>query len=220
MRLVVTSDTHVPVDTGIIPDGDVFMHVGDLMTTGYPDDFSKQLEWLAELPHKIKLYTPGNHDFHLQVYPGPALQELRSAGVTVVGLPGNTNFYTYTLPNKMTVLGLPYVTTLPRWAFNIDTHEETELYKVLRSSYRAVDIIMSHSPVNGILDLSARDNEHAGMGSYRTLVDDGILAPKYWFSGHIHEAYGHVKYKNTDFYNVALCDRKHQHVNPPIVLDL
>ena len=91
MRIVATSDTHHVVDVSTIPDGDVFMHCGDLCRTGYPDDFECQLEWLAKLPHKTKLFTPGNHDFHLQVYPGPALQQLREVGVWVVGLPGNTH---------------------------------------------------------------------------------------------------------------------------------
>lgn len=222
MRIVVTSDTHTVVDTSIIPDGDVFMHCGDLMTSGYPDDFKAQLEWLAELPHKTKLYTPGNHDFHLQVYPGPALQDLRRVGVTVIGLPGNENFYTHKLANGMTVLGLPYVTDLPRWAFNLDSQEETDLFYRIQKNHvwKNVDIVMSHSPVYKILDLSKRHNENAGMGTYRSLIDYNVVAPKYWFSGHIHEAYGHMKYRFTDFYNVSMCDRKHCHTNPPIVIDL
>lgn len=220
MRLVATSDTHVPVDPSIIPDGDVFIHAGDLMTTGYPDDFSQQLEWLAELPHPIKLYTPGNHDFQLMVYPGPALQDLRRVGVTVLGLPGNEQYYTSTLPNGLTVLGLPYVTNLPRWAFNLSRNEELDLVETIRhKSYKRADIIMSHSPVKGILDLSARGHQQAGMDAYRTLVDEEIVSPKLWFSGHIHEAYGHTNYKGIDFYNVSLCDRGYKHINPPIVLD-
>lgn len=39
MRIVATSDTHfVPVQ-GWIPDGDVFVHAGDLMQDGYPSEW-------------------------------------------------------------------------------------------------------------------------------------------------------------------------------------
>ena len=68
MRIVATSDTHYPPfvrrldmmlntvwdPTIPIPDGDVFIHAGDLMRMGYPDEWGPAVEWLARLPHKHK----------------------------------------------------------------------------------------------------------------------------------------------------------------------
>lgn len=213
MRLVATSDTHFKVDTTTIPDGEVFIHCGDLMRTGYPSDFEDQLDWLNELPHKMKLYTPGNHDFHLQVYPGPALQQLRDVGVTVIGLPGNDNYASIALPNGMKVLGVPYVTNLPRWAFN--GGEDQILRYLYKMGYH--DIIMSHAPVRGILD-EPIPKKHVGIAAFRTYVE--TFRPKHWFFGHIHECYGTETVDETKFYNVAMCDRNYTHANPPMVLDL
>lgn len=212
MRLVATSDTHKKVDIAFIPDGDVFVHAGDLMTTGYPDDWKEQLEWLAALPHKKKLYIPGNHDFHIQVYPGPALQELRKAGVTVIGLPGNDRFAYHILENGMMLLGLPFVKNLPRWAFN---QEESEVEDYL-NRMPGCAIVVSHSPIYKILD--GDGTFHAGMRCYRKYLEK--YNPRYWIHGHIHEAYGHERIGNTDVYNVAMCDRQHNHVNQPLILDL
>lgn len=214
MRVVATSDTHKRVDVKKwIPDGDVFIHAGDLMRTGYPSDFEEQLEWLAELPHKIKLFVPGNHDFHLQVYPGPALQQLREIGVWVIGLPGNEHYASYTLPNGMTVLGLPYVTNLPRWAFN---STENAIWEFLRRK-RYHDIIVSHAPPLRVLD-SPKPDLNVGIGAYREYAR--VYKPKQWFFGHIHECYGSERQFETDFHNVALCNRDYEHANPPIVVDL
>lgn len=212
MRLVATSDTHKKVDIAFIPDGDVFVHAGDLMTTGYPDDWKEQLEWLAELPHKKKLYIPGNHDFHIQVYPGPALQDLRRVGVTVIGLPGNDRFAYNVLENGMMLLGLPFVKNLPRWAFN---QEEVEVEAYL-NRMPGCAIVVSHSPIYKLLD--GDGTYHAGFRCYKRYMEKHN--PRYWIHGHIHEAYGHEKVGDTEVYNVAMCDRQHNHVNKPLVLDL
>lgn len=217
LRLVATSDTHAPVDPSTIPDGDVFVHAGDLMTTGYLDEWRWACDWLSKLPHKVKILVPGNHDFHLQVYPGPALQDLRRAGVTVVGLPGNVNYMSKVLPNGMRLLGLPYVTNLPRWAFNA---EESFLEEELRrlEAMHKYDIVVSHAPINGVLDLSMRDNLPAGIVAYRDFCQRA--KPRVWIHGHIHEGFGQAKFSDTDVYNVAMSDRKHRHANGAVVIDL
>lgn len=213
MRLVATSDTHHVVDVASIPDGDVFVHAGDLMQTGYPQDFEDQLGWLAALPHAIKVFVPGNHDFHLQVYPGPALQQLRSAGVKVIGLPDNPNYESLKLPNGMSLLGLPFVTNLPRWAFN---STEEAIWAYLRSKGRH-DIIVSHAPVYGVLD-RVPSGKRVGIDAYRAYVKH--YKPKAWIHGHIHEDYGTDELNSTKIFNVAMCDRAYDHANPPMVIDL
>lgn len=213
MRLVATSDTHKVVDINFIPDGDVFVHGGDLCQTGYPSDFERQVEWLAALPHKTKLYVPGNHDFHMQVYPGPALQQLRAAGVWVIGLPGNEQYAVHKLPNGMTLLGLPYVTNLPRWAFNTTEYHIADMLSRMGKH----DIIVSHCPVKRVMD-SPAPGKNVGLDVYRSYLRG--TRPKHWIFGHIHEGYGTEKVYDTMCYNVAMCDRNQQHVNPPMVIDL
>ena len=214
MRIVATSDTHF-VPTLEIPDGDVFIHAGDLMTDGYPSEWKERVDWLASLPHKVKIFVAGNHDFHLQVYPGPALQNLRAAGVLVVGRPAFREVVE--LPNGMNLLGLPGVSEMRNWAFN---RSEVDMIKHVGDLTHAgrVDIIVSHTPVKGILDFSDRDNTHAGIGAYRSILAN--CKPSVWICGHIHEAYGTAEYGDCKFYNVAMCNRRGEHVNPPLVLDI
>lgn len=215
MRLVATSDTHYPVADGVIPDADVFVHCGDLMQNGYESEWKPCLEWIAKLPHKIKIFVAGNHDFHLFNYPGPSLQDFRKIGVIVLGFPGNSNYYKYTLPNGMIIGGCPYVTGLDRWAFNA-TEEQVESFL---NSMGRVDILATHSPAYGYLDKLAYFNERVGINVY----NDYLLKwrPSYMCHGHVHEEYGGVVHASgTKIFNVAMCDRKYKHTNPPIVIDL
>ena len=52
-RFVCISDTHSA--TFDVPDGDVLLHSGDLTNTGTVENFKKTMEWLYNLPHKIKM---------------------------------------------------------------------------------------------------------------------------------------------------------------------
>jgi Icc-related predicted phosphoesterase len=207
MRIVATSDTHDIFPADFIPDGDVFIHAGDLMWAGTPNEWNSRLECLARLPHKIKLFIAGNHDLHLQYYGGAALQELRQAGVTVVGEPAGRDIYT--LPNGHRVLGLPFVHNLPRWAFN-RTEEFLEDYM---DHQRRVDIVVSHCPPSGILDLNY------GIRAYRKYLEK--FEPDIWICGHIHEHGGESKQVGkTTVYNVAAMDRDYKLVTPPTIIDL
>lgn len=238
MRLVATSDTHKPVDVDKIPDGDVFVHAGDLCNTGYIEDFYMNLEWLAALPHKKKYFIPGNHDFHLCVYPGPALQELRSAGVTVLGFPGNSTYYTSELPNGMTIGGFPLVDGLQeRWAFGMKTYKDFGVdrpYDIFRSLVFSCDIVVGHAPIYGFKDVSKRDTPHKNVGDEK-MLQEIIYAKrssaygvnpkmKHYIHGHIHEDKGSMlaSVENYEFmvHNVSMCDRAHRHTGKPLVLDL
>ena len=66
LRIVCVSDTHgmENVLTGSIPDGDVFIHAGDFAADKGKSRLKlKQLdEWMATLPHELKIVVRGNHD--------------------------------------------------------------------------------------------------------------------------------------------------------------
>ena len=53
-RFVCISDTHSRTFNNV-PDGAVLLHAGDLTNTGTVKDFQKTMEWLYNLPHKIKM---------------------------------------------------------------------------------------------------------------------------------------------------------------------
>jgi hypothetical protein len=211
MRLVVTSDTHFNFPPEFVPDGDVFLHVGDLMYTGYPEEWKGRVESLAALPHKIKLLVPGNHDLHIEHYPGPALQDMRRSGVTILGIEMGVKPY-FELPNGMTVLGLPWVTNLPRWAWN-RTEEEIEGILAYHGRHK---IVASHSPPSGILDGTGTNY---GVRAYRRYLKR--FQPEYWFCGHVHENHGTDAKDGCLIYNVCAQNRDYSKFqNPPTVIDI
>ncbi len=60
MKFVAISDTHNLYPT--LPKGDVLIHAGDMCSLGLESEFVYGINWLADQPHKYKIYVPGNHD--------------------------------------------------------------------------------------------------------------------------------------------------------------
>src|SRR5271166_4203315 len=94
MRLVVVSDTHA-LHNRIegLPEGDVLVHAGDFMNSGYdPADIFSFNRWLGEQPIMRRVVVAGNHDRYFQNMPGLARSLLTNAiyleisGVTIVGV--------------------------------------------------------------------------------------------------------------------------------------
>jgi Icc-related predicted phosphoesterase len=213
MRLVATADTHFPVDPELIPDGDVFVLAGDFMYSGYIGEWYPRLDAIAALPHEHKIVVCGNHDIHVQNYAGPALAEMRKAGIRVLGFPSKMS-PKMDLPNGMTMGGSPFVHNLPGWAFNND---ETAVWAYLDDMGR-VDILVSHSPPRGLLDRGTGHGGHFGMAALRKYINR--FQPDMFICGHVHEGYGTVKEGRTLVANVAHCDLDYKTVNPPMVWDL
>lgn len=63
MRLVCVGDTHGK--TLPVPDGDVFVHVGDLCRKNDMPELQEQAAWISGLPHRHKIVIAGNHDWPL-----------------------------------------------------------------------------------------------------------------------------------------------------------
>ncbi|KAK6539162.1 hypothetical protein TWF694_009406 [Orbilia ellipsospora] len=65
LRVVCVSDTHNDDCRSGIPHGDIFIHAGDMTDFGTIEELQKAYDWIASLPHKLKIVTAGNHDFGL-----------------------------------------------------------------------------------------------------------------------------------------------------------
>lgn len=216
MRLVVTADTHSKFSADAIPDGDVFIHCGDLMYTGHVGEWYPLLECLAALPHKQKFLVPGNHDYYIEHYLGLARSELRrNAGVKLLMEDSELE-----LAGRQ-VLATPAVTGLGGWAFNT---LEITLDQMLKG--RTGDIVLTHAPMYKVLDAinptgdTAAQRNHVGSWALAAWYHGLEKKPEFMFHGHIHESYGEHHEWGTSFYNVAMCDRDYQQVNAPVIIDL
>ncbi|KAK6344645.1 hypothetical protein TWF718_006603 [Orbilia javanica] len=65
IKIVCVSDTHNDDFASKVPDGDIFIHAGDMTNFGTLEELQKAYDLIASLPHKTKIVVAGNHDFGL-----------------------------------------------------------------------------------------------------------------------------------------------------------
>lgn len=76
VRLVCVSDTHNLHRSLYVPDGDVLIHSGDATDFGTLDEMRDFFDWLMSLPHRRKIFVPGNHDIGLDTEGYPAINAM------------------------------------------------------------------------------------------------------------------------------------------------
>lgn len=188
MRIVFVSDTHGLHRRTEVPPGDVLVHAGDCTKHGSLEDVEFFNEWLGTLPHAHKVVIAGNHDFCFQEQPAEARARLTNAtylqdeGCEVAGL----RFY-----------GSPWTPTFFDWAFMLSEDELAAKWALVPAG---LDVLVTHGPPFGVLDLTNRD-ERAGS---RTLLERvREVRPRVHVFGHIHEAAGRLDLDGTTFLNAS-----------------
>lgn len=222
MRIVALSDTHAEHRSVTVPDGDVLVFAGDLMTCGRKmAEVMSFAEWFCKQPHKHKILVAGNHDrlfenrlplclvhFHGVTY-------LQDSGVTIDGV----KFW-----------GSPWQPWFHDWAFNV--HRGEAIKKYWDKISEDTNVLITHGPPYGILDqlystqvkstwghdLFIAPSEHLGCEELQNAV--ARVKPKAHIFGHIHGSYGTDKILETQFYNVAICDEQYQAVNSVTTIEV
>ncbi len=221
MKIVATSDTHFSFGPELLPQGDMLLHAGDLMYTGYPDEWYARVDSMAALEYKHKILVPGNHDFHIQNYPGIAKAEMRRRGKTTIVDGG------FVKTPDLSILTIPYVTGLDGWAYNLsaDEHGMGRFLAAVTDDGRNVpDIVVSHGPMYRVLDAihpAEQDDmrrQHAGSWELRRWFDKLGKKPYAFIHGHIHESYGTEVIDGCKVFNVAMCNRKYERTNLGMVI--
>jgi predicted phosphohydrolase len=195
MRIVAVADTHLFHDELVIPDGDLFIHAGDLCRGGDLDELRIAARWIRSLPHRYKLVVAGNHDWAFardRVLALDALGEiayLEDSEATLGGL----RFF-----------GSPWQPAFNDWAFNLPRGAELAA-KWARIPY-GLDVLVTHSPPAGIGDRSPVGSR-AGCADLRARVTE--VAPRLHLFGHIHQDGGAWREGSTTFANVTTweCER-------------
>lgn len=231
MRLVALSDTHTYHREVTVPDGDVLIFGGDLMSSGYKHSEVKDFaDWWNNLPHKYKLLVAGNHDrmfetnleYCLSKFTGTIY--LQDSGIEINGV----KFW-----------GSPYQPWFYDWAFNVSRGEVIKKHWDLIPS--DTDVLITHGPPYGVLD-QARPNgmdstwgskiilpptEHCGCEELGKAVYR--IKPKVHIFGHIHGSYGSqgsypkelmIPKSDTRYFNASICNEQYNPANEPHVIDL
>lgn len=202
MRIVAVADTHTFEADLVVPDGDVFVHAGDLCRGGTLDELAPVAAWIRSLPHRHKVVVPGNHDWAFATEPDAARAMLD--GVTVL------------IDEEVTLDGVrfwgaPWQPEYHRWAFNLPRGAALAARWALVPE--GTDVLVTHGPPAGIGDGTTMPGR---AGCRDLLARVRAVSPALHVFGHIHEGGGSWREGDTLFANVTTweCERA------PTVVDL
>jgi Icc-related predicted phosphoesterase len=208
MRLVLISDTHGDHDHLSVPDGDVLIHAGDMTDNGEVSEVRDFNRWLGTLPHKHKLVIAGNHDFCL-ADGSPSAWELLSHATYLQDQA--------VVIASMMFYGSPWQPSYCDMAFNLSS--DAQLQEKWSLIPQDTDVLITHCPPHGILDVTMDDHEHIGCKMLRPLVLNWVK-PRLHVFGHVHEQHGNKLTPETLFVNASICGDKNIGIWPPIVVEL
>jgi Icc-related predicted phosphoesterase len=195
MRIVAVADTHLFHDSLTVPEGDVFVHAGDLCRGGDLDELKTAADWIRSLPHPRKVVIAGNHDWAFVHEPERAralfedMVYLEDSGAAIEGY----RFW-----------GSPWQPEFNGWAFNLPRGEA--LAKKWALIPEGTDVLVTHGPPLGIGDRGPV----AGRAGCADLMERvRVVRPRLHLFGHIHQDGGVWDDGGIGFANVTTweCER-------------
>ena len=202
MKIVIISDTHNQLSKMNIPDGDILIHAGDATGRGREyeiEDFNAEL---GALPHKVKIFVPGNHDWLFQTNETKARSLMTNAIVLIDEL---------IEINGLKIYGSPWQPRFYDWAFNVNRGDA--IAQKWASIPEGLDILITHGPAFGILDDTINGMRVGCEELYKKIFE---VKPKYHVSGHIHFGYGMRELDGITFINASNLGEDYRYHNKPI----
>jgi Icc-related predicted phosphoesterase len=207
MKIVCISDTHGFHNALTLPQGDMIIHAGDVTKRGEKSQVIDFLNWYTNLEYKYKIFIAGNHDFFFENASTKEIKELIPSNIIYLNDSG-------VIIEGMKIWGSPVQPWFHDWAFNLK--RGNEIQKHWEKIPDQLDILITHGPAHGILDLT---NRNESVGCKDLLKKIKVIKPKIHISGHIHEGYGIVKKYGIDFINASVLNVNYLLTNSPIELE-
>jgi predicted phosphodiesterase len=215
-RITVISDTHTKhrkCEDELLG-GDILIHAGDFMSSGYsPYEAEEFIKWFDNIAgYDTKVFIAGNHDRLMQS--DPEWIELALS---------DRKDLNYLLDDKLElwdkedqpliIYGSPWQPEFFNWAFNLPRHGEE-----MKAKWDAIpedtDILITHGPPFGHLDIPGGQSIHVGCEMLRYRVDE--IRPKIHVFGHIHEGAGYYFNGHTHFLNASILNERYNYANSPL----
>jgi Icc-related predicted phosphoesterase len=211
-NITLISDTHSKQGllTNDLIGGDIIIHGGDIMTSGYHKTEIKYfLDWFDKLNYNHKIFIAGNHDRFIENHPDE-FRELLLDYPDITYLQDD-----FVVIDDIKIYGTPWQPEFYNWAFNLkrDGIDIIEKWNLIPED---TDILITHGPPNGILDYVAQSTFHAGCNMLRKRVFE--VKPKLNIFGHIHQGYGLTTQNDIDFINASVLNEEYRYANKPIDL--
>ena len=192
MRILHISDTHGFHRDLRLPEADVIIHSGDVSNSLDPainaNEILDFVGWFAQVPTQFKIFVPGNHDFALYIrYITP--EDFTRYGITVLINEGIEI-------NGIKFWGSPYTPRLydhyTSWAWGL---RRSDMEKVWSLIPHDTDVLITHGPPLGILDLCSDHNDRdkpVQAGDKILLNKIRKIKPKMHLFGHIHDEKSYI----------------------------
>ena len=223
MKVTLISDTHTKHQqlNGDLPGGDLLIHAGDFMNSGYDKmEATEFFKWFDEIDnYDDKIFIAGNHDRIMQNEPEWA-QGILTGYKTIDYLQDEQVTLYFDGPNgdwpedNVRIYGSPWQPEFYNWAFNLPRNGEE-----LKTKWNAIptntDILITHGPAFGKLDdVEGRRGQHLGCELLAEHINT-VARPKIHVCGHIHSGYGYYFDGQTHYFNASILNERYNYTNKP-----
>ena len=222
IRISVISDTHtrhglIPMED--LPGGDILIHSGDIMNSGYnKNDILDFCTWFHSLKqYDKKIFIAGNHDRMFENHP-EGVEELLNIYLDIDYLQDEAyDLYDLDTDTSTKIYGSPWQPEFYSWAFNLPKNG-IELAGKWEAIPDNTDILITHGPAFGTLDtVAGRPWDNLGCELLAQRIE--IVKPKIHICGHIHSGYGYEFKNGTHFFNASVLDERYEYTQKPMTFD-
>ena len=222
MRITVISDTHTKhglIPLTDLPGGDLLIHAGDIMNSGYnKNDILDFCTWFHSLEqYDKKIFIAGNHDRMFENHP-EGVEELLNIYFDIDYLQDEAyDLYDLDTDTSTKIYGSPWQPEFYSWAFNLPKNS-LQLAGKWEAIPNNTDILITHGPAFGTLDtVAGRPWDNLGFELLAQRIE--VIKPKIHVCGHIHSGYGYEFKNGTHFFNAAVLDEQYEYTQKPMKFD-
>ena len=211
MKITFISDTHTKHKQLDLSGGDLLIHAGDIMNSGYSkSDIHAFCEWFEAQDYKHKIFIAGNHDRMFENHPLESNTIVNKYDVTYLQDDEH-------LIDGVKLYGTPWQPEFCNWAFNLPRRGDGLMAK-WGAIPKDTDILITHGPAYGHLDVSGYGGQNVGCELLRERIDK--VKPLIHVFGHIHGSAGYKFDGTTHYFNASVLNERYEYQNKPMTIDL
>ena len=219
MKITFISDTHNKHNqiTSSLPGGDLLIHSGDISSMGYQHEIQQFCKWFNILEnYDCKVFIAGNHDRIIENDPTWSALTLNDYSNLIYLQDEGFSLYDIEDDSSVRLYGSPWQPNFNDWAFNLTRNGE-EMKARWDSIPEDTDILITHGPPFGHLDIPGGQSIRAGCEMLRHRVDE--IKPKIHMFGHVHGSSGYYFNGHTHFINASILNENYNYTNLPVTFE-